>query len=110
MDNAPVYSTLRDRAALADLVREFAGVLPDLAAEIARQADRGALDEVRRLAHQLKGSAGGYGYPSIMGAAALIEASAGAGDGAHVTILLRALRALCARARIGAGHWAAPVA
>lgn len=91
-------NAVRDRSGLAAIRRQFAGALPQLAADIRSQVDAGALEAARRLAHRLKGSSGGYGYPDIMRTAAAIEAGAQAGDAARVSALALELEALCDRA------------
>ena len=98
----PIYSTLRTRPTLAPLAREFAAALPALAAEIARHATSGKLELVRKLAHRLKGSAGGYGFPDIARTAADVEVAAGATDEARVAHGAEQLAALCDRALAGA--------
>ena len=98
----PLFSTLRTRPALAPLTREFALTLPDAAAELGHHLAAGKIELVRKLAHRLKGSAGGYGFPEIMQVATTLEASARAGDQAGCSESSRRLSALCERARIGA--------
>ncbi len=66
--------------------------------------DAGALDPARRLAHRLKGSAGGFGFPDIMRTAAALEASARAGDAAGAAALVVELQALCDRAATSDGE------
>ena len=97
-DPTPLRSTLA-RPALADLVRDFAYALPELAAAIADRTCALDLERARSLAHRLKGSAAGYGYPDIRDAAAAIEASAAARDHEATAAAIAPLRALCARAR-----------
>lgn len=101
--DGPIYSSLRNRPALASVVREFAMALPDMAEELRRFATSGDLERVRKLAHRMKGSTGGYGFDEIMRAAGALETSAAAGDAAAVTAAVPAIRALCDRARAGAG-------
>ena len=61
---------------LRDLAELFVQDAPDRAAAIrdARAADD--RDTLRTLAHQLKGSGGGYGYPLVTQHAAALEAAA----------------------------------
>jgi CheY-like chemotaxis protein len=70
--------------AFAALVQTFVGGLQDRANAIERSMAAGDLDRVARLAHQLKGTAGGYGFQTLTEAAAELEAGA---------------RALCERIR-----------
>jgi len=98
----PIYSTLRNRPAFAALVRDFAAALPGLAADLAQALGAEDLGTTRTLAHRLKGSAAGYGFPEIARVASEIEASAAAGKHASAAYGVAALGALCERARAGA--------
>jgi HPt (histidine-containing phosphotransfer) domain-containing protein len=93
--------SFENRPTLAAIARDFIAALPGLAAEIGVHAAAGALEPARRLAHRLKGSAGGYGFPAIMRTAAAVEASARCGDVARVRELAIELQALCDRAANG---------
>jgi HPt (histidine-containing phosphotransfer) domain-containing protein len=60
--------------ALLEGVRtQFAGSLPDKAANIGALLARGAWAEARRAAHKLRGSAGSYGFAEIGAVAGAIE-------------------------------------
>jgi len=98
----PIFSTLRNRPALASVVRSYARTLPDLARDLRGHAAAKDLERVRKLAHQLKGSSGGYGFAEIMGTAAAIETSAVERDVATVDRLVQTLLELCERASAGA--------
>ena len=98
----PLFSTLRMRPALAPLTREFALALPEVAADLESSLAADQIEVVRKLAHRLKGSAGGYGFPEIMQVATALEASARAGDRAACAESSRKLARLCERARAGA--------
>lgn len=58
---------------LADVLEEFIAELPARARAIEQACLEGDVDTLIRLAHQLKGSAGGYGFPSITEEAADLE-------------------------------------
>ncbi len=91
---APLVSTFHADPELAGVVDRFVGGLPARVDELrAASADREAL---RALAHQLKGSAGGYGFAAISEAAARLEAALAAGAAAAE---LESLVDLCRRAR-----------
>jgi HPt (histidine-containing phosphotransfer) domain-containing protein len=102
-NEAPIFSTLQDRPALLPLVREFALALPEMADDIVRAATSGDLEQCRKLAHRLKGSAGGFGFPAIAEAAMATEAGARAGDGPATARTAMILAVLCVRARAGVG-------
>lgn len=96
---AALVSTLASDPDMRDLVEMFVGDLPGRVA--AMEAALAAADCVAlsRLSHQLKGAAGGYGFPAITDAARTLEASARAQ--AEFTALeqqFKALADLCKRA------------
>ena len=99
-----LISELADDPDFADLVEMFVSELPNRVAALQRGIADQDYQALASLAHQLKGSAGGYGFPSITAAAALVEQSARtASDLAQLTPKLRQLTDLCARARARAG-------
>jgi HPt (histidine-containing phosphotransfer) domain-containing protein len=76
---------------LAALVADYVARLPERALTLEERLAAGDLEAVRSEAHQLKGSAGAYGFPRITAAAADLEACVGARE------LLDAVRARVAR-------------
>ncbi len=70
---AALYSELRDDPDFAELVESFVAGLPAKVTRIEYAFSTGELDDLGRLAHQIKGAAGGYGYPSISNAARSVE-------------------------------------
>ncbi|MCC5795331.1 MAG: PAS domain S-box protein [Chromatiales bacterium] len=68
-----LVSELADDPEMTDLVTEFAAELAARADRLEQLLDSGSVQELVRLAHQLKGAAGGYGFPSITDAAAHVE-------------------------------------
>lgn len=70
---AVLYSELRDDPDVAELVDEFVAGLPAKVTRLETAFNTGHLPELGRLAHQLKGAAGGYGFPSISEAARHVE-------------------------------------
>jgi CheY-like chemotaxis protein/HPt (histidine-containing phosphotransfer) domain-containing protein len=95
-----IFSELAGDPEMVDLVRDFVEALPGRDAELREALASAALDRVETVAHQLKGAAGGYGFPCITEAAARLERSVR--DGAPprtVSEAAEALSALCARAR-----------
>ena len=75
--NALIPSELvRSDPGFADLVEEFLKAMPERVSELeATLADRD-FDALRRAAHELKGSGGGYGYPAVTESAARLEQQA----------------------------------
>ncbi len=88
-----IYATDADMVDIvATFVKELAGRVEAMQAAV----ERGDLPTLRRLAHQLKGAAGGYGFPSITKAASAVEA---ASNDDAVRETLDSLSSLCLRAR-----------
>ncbi len=57
----------------AELIGFFVAELPDRMCTLRTAVDSEDFDSIRRLAHQLKGAAPGYGFPTIGDAAASLE-------------------------------------
>ena len=97
-----LVSELTDQDML-ELVEVFVGELPDRIAAIEKAIGEQDLAAIATLTHQLKGSAGGYGFPAITDAAKLVESSAKAGaDLDTLAERARSLAKLCGRARASA--------
>jgi CheY-like chemotaxis protein len=104
-----LISELAGDGDLADLVEIFVAELPGRVQAFEQACAAADLETLTRLAHQLKGSAGGYGYPSITHAAANLEQSARAGkDVEELTEAVREIAALCRRAQAGVAAASAP--
>ncbi|MEM9414787.1 MAG: Hpt domain-containing protein [Planctomycetota bacterium] len=87
---------------MAELIAFFSGELKNRISAIQDSLENQDRDTLLRLAHQLKGSAGGYGYPSISEAAARLEAEsrqAADDDTAALHAAAAELIALCDRVR-----------
>jgi HPt (histidine-containing phosphotransfer) domain-containing protein len=95
----PIRSQYADDPDMLELVKEFAAELPGRAEEIEGLLDRSALPDLQRLAHQLKGAGGGYGFPQVTEAAAALEQALeeGASEGVikeRTSLLCDTLRAV----------------
>jgi len=66
-------SNLANDAELRDLIAGFVAGLPAQVAALRSAADKDDREQLSRLVHQLKGAAGGYGFPSISDAARALE-------------------------------------
>ena len=83
---------------LADVLEEFISELPARARAIEQARIEGDFDTLIRVAHQLKGSAGGYGFPSITEEAANLERIARRrGSGEELIGAVGSLTDLCRR-------------
>ncbi|MFI5299308.1 MAG: Hpt domain-containing protein [Polyangiales bacterium] len=87
---------------VADMVAAFVRVAAVRADEVLTALAQGDDSTVRRLVHQLKGAAGGYGFPTITEQAVRVEAALETRDAAKVAGAVQALSTLCYRAGRGA--------
>ncbi len=99
-----LLSELADEPDMAELLEQFLADLPGRVDAIGVALDDNDRTRVAALVHQLKGAAGGYGFPTISDAARVLETSA---RRANDTSELRApLTVLQARARAAVAGWA----
>jgi signal transduction histidine kinase/DNA-binding response OmpR family regulator/HPt (histidine-containing phosphotransfer) domain-containing protein len=85
---------------MVEIIDLFVEGLPGRMDELRTAMADGATAEVKRLAHQLKGAAGGYGFAPITTVAAELELAIGRGERATETNeIVERLLAMCARAR-----------
>jgi HPt (histidine-containing phosphotransfer) domain-containing protein len=59
---------------MAELIQMFVEEMPGRVSLVEAHWRSRNLDELRRVAHQLKGACGGYGFPSVGHAAGTLEA------------------------------------
>ncbi len=98
-DSSPIFSSFSDDADMVELIQEFVGNLKQRVAAIHTAAEADDMAELSRLAHQLKGSSGGYGFDMIGHAAAQLESVVhSAACAAEVREQLDELVVLCHRA------------
>jgi HPt (histidine-containing phosphotransfer) domain-containing protein len=94
-----IRSAYEGDADMMEIVREFAAELPSRIARIEELLGAGDEQELSRLAHQLKGAGGGYGFPQVSESAAALEQAikSGAADSevkdraADLTLTLRSV-------------------
>jgi signal transduction histidine kinase/CheY-like chemotaxis protein len=95
-----VASTLGDDPDVQELVRQFVRDLPERSSAILRASRASDMGTLKRLAHQLKGAGGSYGFPGITEAAAAVEQALEHGlDEPVLRARVEALASLCRRAR-----------
>jgi HPt (histidine-containing phosphotransfer) domain-containing protein len=100
LEESPLFSTFTTDPDMAELVEEFIGALPERVRSIEEAVQAQDLEGLRRLAHQLRGAGGGYGFDVIGQAAASLEASAQvAGSISELNSKVQELIALCQRAK-----------
>src|SRR5262249_28601685 len=71
----PTAAALRQHPEIRRLTADFVDGLPERLAALERSLAEEDLGTVATLAHRLKGTAGGYGFPAITTAAGELEAS-----------------------------------
>lgn len=71
----PIRSTFADDADFAELLQLFAETIAEKRSTVRELQQKGAVEELRVWAHQLKGAGGGYGFPALSEAAAELEQS-----------------------------------
>jgi HPt (histidine-containing phosphotransfer) domain-containing protein len=69
----PVFSEFANDPDMCELVETFADEMPEKISRFESAIADQKLDELRRLAHQLKGAAGGYGFGVVGEAAGRLE-------------------------------------
>ncbi|MCA9245166.1 MAG: Hpt domain-containing protein [Phycisphaerales bacterium] len=73
MPETLISQLVEEDPSMKDLVEDFVAGLPDTIANLRSAAEALNWEELRMLAHRLKGSGGSYGYPQISEVAALME-------------------------------------
>jgi CheY-like chemotaxis protein len=96
-----IPSAFRDDPDMADIIAEFVGLLPERLAEMRQAAGAGLWDVLRRLAHQMKGAGGSYGYACLTDAARELESHANQADVEGAMLALNHLARLCEKVRAG---------
>jgi response regulator RpfG family c-di-GMP phosphodiesterase len=89
-----ICSTFRDDPEMADILADFVGQIPNRLAEMGRATEVGQWDLLTRLAHQMKGAGGSYGYACMSDAAREIESRAREKDVELVRLALAGLAKL----------------
>ncbi len=91
----PILSDFAADPVMTELVSRFVRAMPERIEAMLAAAREGRTDDLRRLAHHLRGSAGGYGFPTLSSAAERLEqAILGKEGGAAADEALRAVVAL----------------
>ncbi len=90
-----IYSEYADDEDLVDLIDEFAAGLGSDIKAMRKVMESGDLDGLHRLAHQMKGAGGSYGYPMLTEEGKMLEDAAKAKDIEASTTALDKLEVLC---------------
>ncbi len=86
---------------LADIIGDFVNGLTEQTDEMATALQASQFEDLRRMAHQLKGAGGSYGYPSITEAARKLEDAARESDPENSRLALTEVAQLCKEAQAG---------
>jgi HPt (histidine-containing phosphotransfer) domain-containing protein len=97
---APVRSEFAEDEDFRELLEPFVASMPEKRRSLADLFRNGQIDELGRLAHQLKGAAGGYGFPEVSTAAALLQEACHDRDAARVEQVVNGLLELLARVTV----------
>jgi HPt (histidine-containing phosphotransfer) domain-containing protein len=90
-----IVSTYAGDADLVPIVMEFVSCLPERIRAMRNDLSSGSFADLERLAHQLKGAGGSYGYPRLTGLAGSLEEAARVQDGEGAEKVLGELENLC---------------
>ncbi len=100
-DNAPVdpigSDLIREDASFADIVVQFVEGLSSRLETMGKALGASDFEALRTAAHQLKGSGGGYGYPTLSERAAMLEKHAKTCAIDDCQQALNELKSLCER-------------
>jgi len=100
-------SKFADDPDMVDLIEDFVAGLAGQVKRMREALTHRHLEELQRLAHQLKGAGGSYGYPALTEAAKILEGAAREGDLEAARLALTRLESL-SRAVARGHHGTAP--
>jgi len=106
-DGGPILSSFRDDPEMTELIDYFVKALPERIAALEEAWQAADVASLKRIAHQLKGSAVGFGFEAIGQAACeleapLAEAPVGEDVVSGIEAQFRRLVDLCSRAAMDA--------
>ncbi len=90
-----IRSRYDDDPDLGELIDKFVAGLPDRIEKMRQAAANGCCEHLQRMAHQMKGAGGGYGYRMLTDAAKVLEDAAKAEDIETANLALNRLAGLC---------------
>jgi len=96
-----ILSAFRNDPDMGGVIAEFVGHLPERLAQMRQAAGSSLWDVLRRLAHQLKGAGGSYGYACLTDAARELESPVNQADVEGAMLALNHLAHLCERIQAG---------
>jgi PAS domain S-box-containing protein len=90
-----LQSTYADNPVISSIIPDFVHGLPERLAAMRATLSAGQLEELCRLAHQLKGAGGSYGYPTLSDIARVLEHDAREGLATEAEASLKKLAVVC---------------
>ena len=84
---------------MADLVEEYIADMPQIVKVLESAITNADWQELQRQAHRIKGSAGGYGFPSVSVAAGALEIALSYASPEKISERTTRLLVLCRRIR-----------
>ena len=97
----PIYSRLADDAELKRLVELFVQDMPERVSNLLARLEASDWEGVRRIAHQLKGAAGSYGFdPLTLSATRVEETVRQSRPAQEIRQSVEALVELCGRVQV----------
>ena len=97
-DSSTIASDLvKEDPTFADLVEEFVAGLSDRVEGMSDALQESDFEQLKQLAHQLKGAAGGHGYPILTDVSGVLEEAACESELAKCQQSVSELQALIAR-------------
>lgn len=107
----PLRSLYAEDEVIGEILPVFIKNLPDYLLRLDRSLAQGDLQGAARVCHDLKGTAGGYGYPDIGKTVQRLEGELKAGQQREVVeALVCSLRTLCERAASALNMTIPPIA
>ena len=99
-NDTPLTSTFAGDPDMMELVEFFVQQMPSRIDALRASVDIGSIDELKSLAHQLKGAGGSYGFPLITESARRLEENASGAEIDDIRKSVDELIALCGRTTV----------
>ena len=96
-----IYSELADEVELVEIIDEFVAGLSEQVRVMREELKHGQYEDLRRLAHQLKGAGGSYGYAKLSEVARGLEQAAKDEDHEAAELALAEVSEVCQAAAAG---------
>jgi len=94
-ENNTIYSTMNNDPDYNEIIEDFVRGLPGRLQEIEAAINKEAILDLKRLAHQLKGAGGSFGFPTLSDCSEKLETIAESGNSEQLQIHLSELQQIC---------------